>query len=211
MSVLAQVKKFSSDPETPDYDRAYLAEGGDGGTMASETEEMMQTGPIPGQSLTKDPEQRSPHEGPPQFTDQKEFLDHLFLQWTKDEVLPNILDSMAKGLPVEDVAMKLLQGQMRKGNVNVDLMMLCIEPAIYMLIAFATYAEIDPVLYPEEDFDAEGSREDMASKFHQASAKLRGEGTDDGKEGITVEDLRAPAVLPQSLMKRTLAAVKGNK
>lgn len=210
MSVLAQVKKFSEDPETPDYDRAYLSGQGTDDAAGSDMEEMMQATPIPGQSLTNDPETPGPHERPPQFTEQREFIDHLFIQMTKEEVLPDLLSAMQNKLPIEDLALKVLKGQLRKGNINTDMILLCIEPTIYMLIAFATFAEIEAVLYPEGDDDEEASKEDMVSKFKEASRRLRGEGTEDDKPGLTVGDLQAPTVLPQGLMKRTQAAVKGN-
>lgn len=205
MSVLAQLKEFSSNPETPNYDRAYM--DGPAPEAGTEMEQMMTSVPIPGQSLTKDPANPGLHEQPPQFTDQREFIDHLFIQMTKEAVLPNLLSAMQNQLPVEDLALKVLKGQLRKGNINTDMLLLSIEPTLYMLIAFATYAEIVPVLYPEEDLDDDDSTADMASKFKEAAMRLRGEGTEDEVEGLSVGDLQTPAVLPQGLMKRTQAAL----
>ena len=206
MSVLAQVKKFSSDPETPDYDRAYMNNAPDN-AAGQELEQTMTAVPIPGQSLTRSPDTPGQHETPPQFTDQTEFIEHLFVELTREEVMPDILDAMRQKLPVEDLGLKLLKGQFRKGNINVDMMLLSIEPTIYMLISFATMAGVIPVMDPSSDFDEEESNADMASKFREAAARLRGEGTEDDKPGLTVGDLQAPAILPKGLMKRTQAAL----
>lgn len=205
MSVLAQLKKFSENPEGPEYDREFLRTPGAG--ESGELEQTIQDVPIPGQSLTQDPDQKLPHEMPPRFTEQREFLDHLFVQLSSEDVLPKILDSMRKDVPVEDVALNVLKGQLRKGNVNTDLLMLSIEPTIYMLIAFATYAEIDPVLHPESDFDEEEANTDMAHQFRAAAQALQDGATPDEDPRLTVGDLNAPAVLPQSLMQRTQEAV----
>lgn len=219
MSVMAQLKKFAENPEGPvegeptesqgKFDRSFLKSSIGNTEGSEELDSMLSDNPIPGQSLTQDPNQRLPYEGPPRFTDQRPFIDHLFNQLSNEDVLPGILQTMRKEVPVEDVARKVLRKQLMNGNINPDLMLLSIEPTIYMLIALATYAGIDPILYPEGDFDEEDSDATMSSKFKEGAERLiQGDVTEAKQEGITVTDLQAPSVLPRSLMSRTQEALE---
>lgn len=209
MSVAAQLKKFSENPDgsSGKFDRKAIQEVS---PASQELEADLQSQPIPGQSLTQSPDSPLPMEGPPQFTDQRKFIDHLFESLTEIDRLPKVLDILRSPVPVEDTALEILRKHMRKGNINTDMLLLCIEPTIYILIALATYADIDPVLYPEGDFDEDESRADMSSQFRNAAAKMTPQDTNKDSK-ITVEDLTAPAVLPQGIMKRTQEAVKGIK
>lgn len=109
--------------------------------------------PVPGESLVTSPEQKFPFEKPPTHVDPQEAMEELFLRITDEEVLDDLLDLMRKEMPVEDIAQVILFEGFRTGAFNPDLMLLLIEPTIYILLAMANYAEIDAVLYPEEDFD----------------------------------------------------------
>lgn len=204
MSIQAQLKKFASDPSTEKTSRDFLPDQGNAEGQG-QMQEMFEDHPIPGQSLTQDPEQRMPYETPPEYTDQREFIDYLFNDITEQSKLPGLLDVLRKKVPVEDVALRVLRGEIRKGAINTDMLMLSIEPTIYMLIALATYAEIDPVLYPEEDFDSDEANEDMALKFRQAAQAMR---EPDEDPQVTLDDFQAPSVTPQSLMPRAQSAVE---
>ena len=211
MGVMDQLKKFSSDPSeeggfnkefTPDSE-AMQAEAG--------MEETMQDHPIPGQSLTQDPEQKLPFERPAEFTEQADYLEYLFMDLTEENKLPAFLQALRKGVPVEQAALKALRADMRKGKINVDLLMLCIEPVIYMMIALGTYAEIDVVLAPEVEEDEAGARSEMALKFRQAARELTGEaegGDSDGDGKLTIADVQSPPSIPKSLLPRAEAAVQ---
>jgi hypothetical protein len=206
---MTQLKKFAENPEGPTgsqkaFGREFLESPSDT-ARSTELDGMMTDNPIPGQSLTQDPGAPLPNEGPPRFTQQREFIDHLFNQLSDEDILPEILQSMRLRVPVEEVAHKVLRGQLMKGNINPDMLLLSIEPTIYMLIGFATYAEIDPVLYPEGDFDEDEANDTMAAKFREGADRLT-EGAD-VSDGLTVEDIQAPAVVPSGLMTKTKAAV----
>lgn len=210
MSVMSQLKKFSDSPSSETDSQGAFGKDDlpSGSKEQGEMSQMMVDNPIPGQSLTQDPDQRLPMEGAPEFTDQQEFMDHLFMRVTDPQILGDLLQSMRKKVPVEIVALKVLRSQTAKGVINTDLMLLSIEPTIYMLISLATLAEIDPVLYPEEDFDSDESDDDMASKFRNAAHEMATGGTPDEDPSLTVNDLQAPAVLPRSLMDKGKKAVE---
>ena len=57
-------------------------------------------------------------------------------------------------MPIDEIAQVVLYRGYTQGHYNPDLMLMMIEPTIYLLIAIADYAEIkDYVLYEGEDDD----------------------------------------------------------
>jgi len=210
MSVMNQLKQFSENPEAggtkqAEFNREFLNESQD--TKGAEGLDAMLTDvPIAGQSLTQDPGQRLPHESPPEFTNLEDFMEELFTDLTGEDRLPLVLEVMRKGFPLENIAQKILRKKVQKGAINPDLMLLGIEPTIYMLIALATYADIDAVLYPEGDDELDDDMDSsMISKFKQGAQDLT-EGTEEG-EPLDVADIQAPTVVPRNLMDRVSTAV----
>lgn len=114
--------------------------------------------PVPGESLTNDPDAPAPYETEPTFTDTDKAMEALFMNMTEDENIDGILDLIRAEMPLEDIAQVVLFGGFREGMYNPDLMLMMIEPTIYILIWLADYAGIEAVLYPEDEFDfaAEG-------------------------------------------------------
>lgn len=135
--------------------------------MSPEDQAAMLDGAIPGESLTQDPENPQAYETPPEYTKLEDFIDDLFMNVTKEDNLDGILDAMRKDVPVEDVAQMLLFNAFSSGKINVDLQLLAIEPTIYMLLGLAEYADIDPVLYPEDpmDVDPEDELQELKGEF----------------------------------------------
>lgn len=119
--------------------------------------------PIPGESLTTDPESRMPFEKPPKFTEVDPAIREIFMRITDEENLDNILDILREKTPVEDLAQVILFEGFRQGQYTPDLMLLLIEPTIYLLLSIANYAQIDVSLYPEEDFPEEENEDGGAS------------------------------------------------
>lgn len=169
-----------------------------------DAEAMMMTAPIPGQSLTQSPDSRLPYEKPSKFSDIQEFIDETFLRFTEEDALPDLLETMRLGLPVEHIAEKYLTDAFQKGDINPDQLLLCIEPIIYMLIALATYAEIDPVLYPEDPMMDEEISPIHTDLYKKATREMMKE---DADPKITVADFQAPTNAPNSLLARAKTAV----
>lgn len=185
---------------------------GKGGSkdQLKETEEMLMANPIPGQSLTQSPDSRMPYEKPSKFSDIQEFIDETFLRFTNEDGLPDLLDAMRSGLPIEYIAEKYLMKAFRDGDINPDMLLLCIEPTIYMLISLATYANIDPVLYPEDNMDDEEANKTHTDLYKKATKELlKDEENPEGDDGrLTVNDLQTPTNVPKSLLARAEDAVK---
>tara|TARA_R110002074_G_scaffold44287_1_gene115149 strand:+ start:1765 stop:2358 length:594 start_codon:yes stop_codon:yes gene_type:complete len=119
--------------------------------------------PIPGESLTNSPDNPYPWEQAPQFTELQPATDVLFLELTEPEAYHSTMDLIKSGVSVGDVAQVILTDGFQKGMWNPDLMMLLIEPAMYMIIAFAEKAGIqDYITYQGEDEEPDDNNEQLA-------------------------------------------------
>ena len=94
------------------------------------------SGPIPGQSLTRSPDQRGPHEMPPKFADSTAAMDHLLMMVMDKKFTRNYgyLVSKNKKLFVDKMASAILQQGFVHGMWSVDTAMLLIEPLICLLV-----------------------------------------------------------------------------
>ena len=108
-------------------------------------------GPIPGQSLTNNPEQKYPWENPPEFTSQKQLTEKIFLDLLREDNFTTVKKLMSEGIPVMDIAQMLMMTGFQKGKMNPDMMLTQLEPTAYMLLAIAEKAGIDPVLSRDDD------------------------------------------------------------
>ena len=127
--------------------------------------------PTPGESLTKTPEEKFPWEQASEYTEVRPFMEDLFLQLTEDkDRYVKLLVSFLQQVSIADTTQMLLYTSWRAGKINTDLMLLLIEPVMYLLIAMADQAEIEPVIYDEENVD-EPSQED-ADLYVDESQKI---------------------------------------
>ena len=110
--------------------------------------------PVPGESLTTSPDTPKSWERPPQFTNEDDAMVEIYLRLTERDKLKSLINIIDDGIPLDEIAQVVLYKGYTEGQFNPDLMMLLIEPTIYLLISIADYAEIkDYVLYNEEDGD----------------------------------------------------------
>ena len=135
-----------------------------------QTEAMSRGRAIPGQSLTNDPEQKYSWEQPPEFTSTREASVFVFEILTVPETTENILLSLNKGISVIDIASIVLYNGFIEGKWNPDLMMLLMEPTMYMIMALAEKANIKYVL------DAGDAEEDEAQIDPEIQNKIYSEG-----------------------------------
>ena len=110
--------------------------------------------PTPGESLTRDPEQKKfPWERPPEITDVDTAIKEVFVMLTERKSLINLLGLLKDGQPVDEIAQMVAYRGMSVGKYNSDLMLLLLEPLMYLIIAIAEEYEIDPVIYEGMDED----------------------------------------------------------
>ena len=110
--------------------------------------------PIPGESLTASPDNKKAWERPPEYTNEDDAMKEIYLLLTEQDKLKQLINTIDDGVPLDEIAQVILYKGYTEGKYNPDLMLLLIEPTLYLLIAIADYAEIkDYVLYTGEDND----------------------------------------------------------
>lgn len=147
--------------------------------------------PIPGQSLTNSPDEAYAWEKTPQFTNLQSATDALFVELTEPEVYDSILTMIEQGESIANVAQVVLYDGFQKGMFNPDLMMLLIEPTMYILMALAEKGGIDDYkIYngeEEDELDDESELEGMDKVMDVAKQKLAPK----MKSGVLPRDIEA--------------------
>tara|TARA_X000001382_G_scaffold22361_1_gene13652 strand:+ start:25 stop:624 length:600 start_codon:yes stop_codon:yes gene_type:complete len=123
--------------------------------------------PIPGQSLTNDPDQRYPWENPPEFTDYKQALDFIVDQLLEKEVYTPLMKGVGAGVPITDIVLQMLQAGFQQGKWNPDLLMMLIEPTMYTIMALAEKANIQYRINGDEEEDIDEEDEEDIEMMKQ--------------------------------------------
>ena len=110
--------------------------------------------PVPGQSLTNDPDTKYPWEQPPKYTDLTSAVIDIVADSYEKETYEMIALTLADGMPVGNLASIILQAGFQEGKWNPDLMMLLIEPTMYILAAIAEQCGIDYLLYEGDSYES---------------------------------------------------------
>ena len=106
---------------------------------------------IPGQSLTNDPQQPYNWEKPVEYTNPKEAMLYVFETLTVPETTTNLLLSLSNGVGVIDIASITLYSGFLEGKWSPDLMLLLMEPTMFMIMALAEKADIPYSLEAGDD------------------------------------------------------------
>ena len=132
--------------------------------LSQETMELVDpfSKPVPGQSLTNDPDNPYPWESPPEFVNVNTAIDSIVINMLGDEEkLANIIEVLASGeIPIAGIAQIILEDGFRKGKYNPDLMLLLAEPLMVVLMALAERAGIrDYEIYQGEGSELSGEEQ----------------------------------------------------
>ena len=125
--------------------------------------------PIPGQSLTNNPDSPLPFEGPPVHTELAPAIDDLIVRLCAPEIFHVLVAVMAEGVSVSEIAEQILFEGFVQGQYNPDLMLLLVEPTMYILISLANLVDIEPRI----DIDEEDSPKEQLSHIEQAIEKAK--------------------------------------
>ena len=116
--------------------------------------------PIPGESLTRSPEDQNKWDQPPAITDPQEASRFFLEKLTEPKVYNSLLDSIEEGTPLMDLSQVLMYQAYRDGVINPDLVMILTEQVVYMMAALAERQGIDFVIQEDDEEDiAEQERE----------------------------------------------------
>tara|TARA_R100000329_G_scaffold144018_1_gene128446 strand:- start:2830 stop:3429 length:600 start_codon:yes stop_codon:yes gene_type:complete len=165
--------------------------------------------PIPGQSLTNDPDQRYPWESPPEYTDYKQALNFIADQLLDKEVYVPMMKGIGAGVPITDITLQMLQAGFEQGKWNPDLLMMLIEPTVYTLMALAEKANIQYRINgdEEEDMDEDDEKEIqmMRQKNLQELANTKVSGESKVPSGVVPREILQQIdnmEMPQSLLSK---------
>ena len=112
--------------------------------------------PVPGESLTSPSDMPKAWERPPEHSDVENAMEAIYMELTQEDTLRKLIDMIDSDIPLDEIAQVVLYKGYTEGKFNPDLMLLLIEPTLYLLIAIADYADInDYILYEGEDTDPE--------------------------------------------------------
>ena len=121
-------------------------------------------GAIPGQSMTASPDSKMPWDGPPEYAGIREATEAIFLDLLEEDNLRSIVELLQNGIPVSEITSVLLMTGYSKGKYNPDLLLMLIEPVMYMIMAIADRFGIENVkIYQgEEEEDALSYEEEIS-------------------------------------------------
>ena len=145
--------------------------------------------PIPGQSLTNDPENPAPFEKAPEMTNVHEASMYLWDFVTEEETYAALMTAIDNEVPVMHIVQTILFNEFQQGKWNPDLMLMLAEPLAYMLIALAERLDLDiKVDDEEEEGDVFGVEMETAN-----IEKLRESATESGMlpQGFVTEEMDA--------------------
>jgi hypothetical protein len=131
-------------------------------TALEEFKNIQMTGkrPIPGQSLTNDPENPAPYEKAPEFTSVHRASEYLWESFIEPRTYVNLMQAIDDGVPVMSIVQVILFSEFQEGAWNPDLMLMLVEPAAYMLIALAERLDLEITIYTG-DLDDENDDEEF--------------------------------------------------
>ena len=127
----------------------------------------------PGQSLTNAVDQKYPWEQPSEYTSVKDAREKIFLDLLEPNRLRSVIELMSTKVPVNTIAQVVLREGFNKGKFNPDMMLNLLEPTMYMLMAIAEKAGIEPVIDADDDDDTD---EIEAVDLEEQSKNMIGEG-----------------------------------
>ena len=123
---------------------------------------------IPGQSLMNDPEQSQPWENPAKFANPREALDSIVNEILQPEAVKNIVMALANGAAVADLSIAILYSKFSTGDINPDVMLLLVEPVMYLIMAMGEEANIKYNIEGNDldEFDDEDDFEENEKKLN---------------------------------------------
>ena len=160
---------------------------------------------IPGQSLTNDPDKPYAWETPPEFTNPHEAIDYILVTLLEPETIKNISKSLTAGASLIDITNVLLYSGFTGGKWTPDLMILLMEPTIYILMAIAERLDVEYLIDNEDEDDTLVSGADVAAVL--SSEPEQPEIFKEMESQIKEKDF-TPAKIPKSILEKVEQGTK---
>jgi len=163
--------------------------------------------PIAGQSLTNSPESKYAWEQPPKFVEMQPALDSMFLDLTEPNAYEAIVNLVDNGNSIADIAQIILYAGFEEGLYNPDLMMLLIEPSMYLIMSLVEKAgRLDYTILKEDDEDYEEPTDEEISYLENILNKSKKK-VDDNKKSVKLPrdltDKIETVEVPESLLAKS--------
>ena len=161
--------------------------------------------PVPGQSLTNDPNTKYAWEQPTVYTDIQSAVMSIVNDSYEKETYKMIALTLADGMPVGSMASMILQAGFQEGKWNPDLMMLLIEPTMYILSAIAEQCGIDYLLYEGDTFESYDEDEEEIDR--QTATNLKDMNSAMRQE-LKFKNLKPSQITKQSVPEEALEVIE---
>lgn len=154
---------------------------------------MMNT-PIPGESLTRAPNPNDPMMKPPKVNgDIQEVYEYIFSDLISEDMIKDVITIFEAGTAVDAFVQMYLTALVKAGYINMDQMLLSIEPTVFMIMALCKSFGIQPRLTrrkPKLNTQTQYIRE-MKQGLIQKMIESKA-----GKKQATLEEVNKPKSLP---------------
>ena len=161
-------------------------------------------GPVPGQSLTSNPDEPQSWEQPPEHVTLASALNGLFEFMTEEGTYISIVTALGDGMPITGMTQMILEDGFQKGSWNPDLMMQLIEPTMYMIMSMAEKSGVKYKIDEDDDPDVEelGTPEEIEGLHTLENAIRSKSGRID--ESVIPEEIKQELeqFQPESLLQR---------
>jgi len=127
--------------------------------------------PIPGSSLTADPDNPAPFDRPPKFTNLHRAIDYIFQQAIERENYSKFMELMAQRFPLMEVVQTVLFAGFTQGLWTHQLMLMLIEPTTYIFLALCERAGVDPKFFRDDTEDELEEEEALGVSFPKEKIK----------------------------------------
>ena len=156
--------------------------------------------PIPGESLTTSPDMQKAWERPPKYVEQEKAIEAIYMELTDEDTLRKLIKMINDGTPLDEIAQVTLYKGYTEGLFSPDLMVMLIEPTLYLLVAIADYAEIkDYTMYNEEIQDEE---DEQLPPDDIVPIDMDGDGIPDEQSAVSKGEEPKKESLGESLLSR---------
>lgn len=159
--------------------------------------------PIPGQSLTSNPDEPRPFEGSPEFTNFKEALDYTVVELLEPEAYLSLMGAVGDNVPILDLVMQITYVGFREGKWNPDLMLMLVEPLIFVLMSLAEKAGIEYRIDSEDDDEDDDTLFEERAKNIADVAKEKLQNSNKSPAGLINQEILQKieeAEVPESLL-----------
>ena len=159
-------------------------------------------GPIPGQSLTSNPDQPKSWETPPTFPNPREALKHITTLILQPEAIKGTIGALLNGVAVGDIATSVLYTSFTEGDISPDVMLMLMEPVMYLIMNIGEEANIKYNIEKDDmdEIDEEDPEEvnEKINEFRSVFADIK---NSKPVKSVNKEKLKTdPNILPQSIL-----------